>query len=146
MQRHDFPITGESIFKNLKFMVLMIIIVLVTTACATKRYPIATPMSSGEAQVLNCENLNLELIRADQIEKQIDETGQFDGRTVIGFLGDFGIGNGMAKDEARAALAERRRNIRDAQVSKGCIKAAPAAPAVQDQTKKGQANTDAGPR
>lgn len=111
--------------KNMTIILLIIAIGMITSACATKRYPIATPMSSGEATVLNCENLNLELIRADQVEKQINETGEFDGKTVIGFLGDFGIGNGMAKEEARTALAERRRTIRDAQISKGCIKAAP---------------------
>lgn len=111
--------------KGITVIILVIAVSMITSACATKRYPIATPMSSGESTVLNCENLNLELIRADQIEKQINETGEFDGKTVIGFLGDFGIGNGMAKEEARTALAERRRTIRDAQISKGCIKAAP---------------------
>lgn len=59
------------------------------------------------------------------MEKQINETGEFDAKTAIGVLGDFGIGNGMAKSEARSALAERRRTIREAQVSKGCLKAAP---------------------
>ena len=107
------------------FLLFTIFLFAAVTGCATKRYPIATPMSNSEASLLNCDNLNLELIRADQIDQQIEETGNFDGKTVIGFLGDFGIGNGMAKDEARAALAERRRTIRDAQTAKGCNKTAP---------------------
>lgn len=110
---------------NIKVILLFVAITIIASGCATKRYPLATPMSGSEASVLSCENLNLELIRADQIEKQINETGEFDGRTVLGFLGDFGIGNGMAKEEARSAVAARRISIREAQVNKGCIKAAP---------------------
>jgi len=110
---------------NIKLTLLIAIVAIAFTACATKRYPIATPMSSAEISLMTCENLELELLRADQVEKQINETGEFDAKTAIGFLGDFGIGNGMAKSEARSALAERRRTIHEAQVSKGCLKAAP---------------------
>ncbi len=110
---------------NIKVILLIAATTIAVSACATKRYPIATPMSPGEASLLSCENLALELVRTDQVEKQINETGQFDGKTILGVLGDFGIGNGMAKEEARSALAERRRTIREAQLSKGCIKAAP---------------------
>jgi len=90
-------------------------------ACATKRYPIATPLAQEEVALMTCKDISLELIRADQIEKQINETGSMDGRSVAGFLGDFGIGNGMAKDEARKALASRRAGLLDAYVKKNCI-------------------------
>jgi hypothetical protein len=104
-----------------QLVLLIAIIIFSTTACATKRYPIATPMSSAEASMMTCKDLQLELLRADQVEKKINETGEFDSKTVIGFLGDFGIGNGMAKSEARNALADRRRTIHEAQLSKGCV-------------------------
>lgn len=90
--------------------------------CATKRYPLATPVAPTEAGLLSCRDISLELARADQIEKQINETGKADYRTVAGFLGDFGIGNGMAKEEARKALNARRSALNELQVSKGCVK------------------------
>jgi len=41
------------------------------------------------------------------VQNEINATGQFDGRTVLGFLGDFGIGNGMAKSEAQKKSTAR---------------------------------------
>ena len=105
---------------NVKLITLVAIVALLFTACATKRYPIATPMSSSEASLMTCESLEIELIRTEQVEQQINQTGEFDSRTVLGFLGDFGIGNAMAKDEARTALSNRKVTIRDAQNNKGC--------------------------
>lgn len=104
-------------------IVKVLVIVLVSIAliaCATKRYPIATPLSTAEAKLMTCDSLALELLKADQVERQINETGEFDGRTVLGFLGDLGIGNAMAKDEARTAISQRRITVREAQQSKGC--------------------------
>ena len=107
---------------------------LLVCACATKRYPIAMPVAPEEIALMSCNDIALEIVRADLVEKQINETGTMDGRTVAGFLGDFGIGNGMAKDEARKALASRREGLHAAQIQKGCIaKDAAAAPAVSQQ-------------
>lgn len=92
------------------------------TGCATKRYPIATPLAPAEAALLTCKDIALELVRADQVEKQINDTGSMDIRSIAGFLGDFGIGNGMAKSEARKALATRRAALRDTELQKGCMK------------------------
>jgi hypothetical protein len=107
---------------NVKLTLLIAIAAIALNACATKRYPIATPLSQAEISLMTCENFELEMLRADQVAHQIDETGEFDGRTILGFLGDFGIGNGMAKSEAHNAIEVRKNTIREAQVSKGCIK------------------------
>jgi hypothetical protein len=77
---------------------------------------------------MTCHDLELEVLRADQTERKIIETGEFDGKSVLGCLGDFGIGNAMAKDEAQAAIFARRVSIRDAQISKGCQYIAPDEP------------------
>ena len=92
------------------------------TGCATKRYPIATPLASTEASLLGCRDIALELARVDQIEKQIDDTGALDWRSVAGFLGDFGIGNGMAKSEAHKAVNTRRAALREVQAKRDCVK------------------------
>ena len=75
---------------------------------------------------MTCRELQLELIEGEEIERQINATGEFDARTVFGFLGDFGIGNSMAKSKARSALSKRISSIRAAQARKGCLGKVPA--------------------
>jgi hypothetical protein len=90
------------------------------SGCATKRYPIATELSAAEIELMDCEDLALELARADQIDAQINDTAETDWRSVAGFLGDYGIGNAMAKSEAESALSDRKLSIRAAQARQGC--------------------------
>ena len=62
------------------------------SGCATKSYPTAVPLSSAEAERMTCGDLELEIVRAEQIENKINETGSFDGKTALGFLGDLALG------------------------------------------------------
>ncbi|OLF74009.1 hypothetical protein AWH62_07630 [Maricaulis sp. W15] len=91
------------------------------SACATKRYPIATPLSAAEIELMDCNDLQLEIVRTEQVQHQITETAETDWRSVAGFLGDYGIGNAMAKSEAETALSERLQSIRAAQARHGCM-------------------------
>lgn len=93
---------------------------MLVTGCATKRYPIATAWSQAEADAMDCNQLRLELIRARQVEQQIAETADFDWRSVAGFLGDYGIGNAMAKSDADRAIRQRISGIQEAQRAKSC--------------------------
>lgn len=74
--------------------------ILMLSGCATKQYPQAPAMTSAEADSFDCRDVGVELAKAQSIKHEIDATGQFDGRTVLGVLGDFGVGNGMAKSDA----------------------------------------------
>lgn len=96
-------------------------IILVTAGCATKRYPIATPLSGTEAALMTCRELALELARTEETQAKIADTSGTDWRSAAGFLGDFGIGNAMAKSEAEKALANRRTSVMTAQAEKGCL-------------------------
>lgn len=98
----------------------MLVGILALGACATKRYPIATPLSSAEISQMNCRELNLEIIRAEQVQLQISNTAQMDWRSVAGFLGDYGIGNAMAKNDAEKAVRARIASIREAQAKSNC--------------------------
>lgn len=89
-------------------------------ACATKQYPIATPVSSAELTTMTCRELELELIRGEQVQIQIEKTGELNWRSVAGFLGDYGIGNTLAKNEASKALFVRMSALRNARNAKGC--------------------------
>jgi hypothetical protein len=90
------------------------------SGCATKRYPIATPLGSAEQEAMTCRELDLELIRADEVRKQISQTATTDWRSVAGFLGDYGIGNAMAKNDAEKAINTRVAAINDAKAKKRC--------------------------
>lgn len=90
------------------------------SACATKRYPIATTFTQAEAAAMNCNDLRLELIRAEQVQAQIADTANLDWRSAAGFLGDFGIGNAMARSDADKAITTRIAGIRQAQADKRC--------------------------
>ena len=88
--------------------------------CATKRYPIATTFSPAESAAMDCDDLILELIRAEQVQAQIADTADLDWRSAAGFLGDFGIGNAMARSDADKAITQRIAAIRSAQAQKSC--------------------------
>lgn len=94
---------------------------LALTACATKQYPIATPLSGTEASMLNCRELAIELAKTEEMQAKIADTAEVDWRSGAAFLADFGIGNAMAKSEAEKALSTRRTSIMTAQANQGCM-------------------------
>lgn len=100
--------------------VVALVAALGVSGCATKRYPIAQQWTAAEAEALDCNGLRLELVRAQQVQNQIAETADFDWRSVAGFLGDYGIGNAMAKSDADKAIRERIAGIQTAQRNKRC--------------------------
>lgn len=91
------------------------------SGCATKRYPIATELSAVERAELTCRELGIEIAKTEETQAKIADTSEIDWRSGAGFLGDFGIGNAMAKSEAEKALADRKASIREAQVTKDCL-------------------------
>jgi hypothetical protein len=99
----------------------MAVAAIAISGCATKRYPIATPLSDAEQSVMTCRELDLEVIRADEVRKQISDTATTDWRSVAGFLGDYGIGNAMAKNDAEKAINIRVTALNSAKARKGCV-------------------------
>lgn len=88
------------------------------SGCATKQYPQAPSVTSEEALALDCKAVTQELAKMHSVQTEINSTGQFDGRTVLGFLGDFGIGNGMAKTEAQKKATSRISQLESLKASK----------------------------
>lgn len=106
--------------KKFAIVATVAVVALSASACATKRYPIATTFTSAEAAAMDCNDLRLEMIRAEQIQAQIADTANPDWRSAAGFLGDFGIGNAMARSDADRAITQRIAGIRQAQAQKNC--------------------------
>jgi len=106
--------------KKTAIVATVAVVALSVSACATKRYPIATQWSSAEAEAMDCNDLRLERLRATQDQTQIAETADLDWRSVAGFRGDYGIGNAMAKSDADRAIRTRIAGIEEAQRAKSC--------------------------
>lgn len=77
------------------------------SACATKQYPQAYTLTDNEIAVYNCEDIRKEIVKNKAILMQIEETGHFNELTILGVVGDLGIGNGIAKDKARSHAKQR---------------------------------------
>lgn len=92
---------------TMKKLVVIIPLALLLSACATKQYPQTPAVTKEESALLHCDSLKLEIAKARSIQEDIEKTGEFNGKTVLGFLGDFGIGNGIAKGEAREKVSAR---------------------------------------
>lgn len=101
---------------------------LMLSACATKQYGRLAPVSAFEMTGYTCREIALELSKVDAFDQQVREQAGFDGRSALGVLGDFGIGNSMAKGGAEKSSIERRRQLQMLAAQKGCG-AAPAPPA-----------------
>jgi hypothetical protein len=101
-------------------IVLVVGLSFVVSACATKQYGRVQGISEAERQMYSCRDIILEMEKVKAFENQIEDTGATDWRTVAGFLGDFGIGNGMAKDEARASARLRRTDLEGLWIRKAC--------------------------
>lgn len=56
---------------------------------------------------MDCRDIKTEIAKTRSIQQDIEKTGEFDGKTILGFLGDFGIGNGIAKGDAREKVSAR---------------------------------------
>ncbi|KAA9001696.1 hypothetical protein FJU30_05220 [Affinibrenneria salicis] len=97
-----------------------IAIVFLLSACATKQYPQAPSVTADESAVFDCRALSQEIAKTKSVQSEIERTGEFDGRTVLGFLGDFGIGNGMAKSEARQKASARLSQLTKLKAARKC--------------------------
>lgn len=81
---------------------------------------------------MDCNDLELEDARIATVRRQIDDTADTDWRSVAGFLGDWGIGNSMAKSDASKAVRDREASVRAAKVQKGCRNTVPPATSSSD--------------
>lgn len=101
-----------------KQRVLLVLLTLILTGCATKQYPQAAAITPEETATLNCNALDQELVKAHSVQSDIEQTGQFDALTVLGFIGDFGLGNGIAKYNATHKAEKRVTELQSLKAAK----------------------------
>ena len=95
--------------------------VCVLGGCATKRYGRLQPVSSVEAASYTCRELAIEVSKVEAFLLQVQEGAEVDGASVLGFLGDLGIGNAIEKNAAEKSARERLEQLRELQADKGCL-------------------------
>jgi len=111
---------GRLVSSRVTFCVI-VCAAIVLTACSTKRYGRQTPLSPGERASLTCAEIDREIEKSTYFIEDIQrQRRELTGAHVLGFLGDFGIGNVMEGDAAEASGMERRDQLRALRSEKGC--------------------------
>lgn len=104
----------------MKHRVLIAVAAVAVTGCATKQYGRLQPLSSYEMSQYTCRDIAIELSKVDAFDQQIRDQARFNGASALGILGDFGVGNAMAKGGAVKSSIERRRQLDMLSAQKGC--------------------------
>lgn len=93
---------------------------LLTSACATKRYGRLQPLTGAERVGYSCKDIDIEIAKVQAFQAQVAEGARFNMASVLGILGDYGIGNSMERHEADASAARRLVELSDLKAEKGC--------------------------
>lgn len=88
--------------------------------CATKNHGRLAPVSSLEKTELTCREIDIEISKVHAFLTQVSDKSQIDGRSVLGFLGDFGIGNAMERSAAEESARKRLDELTTLRAAKGC--------------------------
>ena len=105
--------------KKITFVTLAF--VFMVSACATQRYGRLQRITPAEADYLTCEAIDVEIEKGNAFIKATnDKDAEFTGKDVLGFLGDFGIGNSMEHTDAIESATERLHDLAELKKQKGC--------------------------
>lgn len=91
------------------------------SGCATKRYGRLQPLTGAERVHYDCKDVDLEIAKVGAFQTQVAEGAQFNMASVLGILGDYGIGNSMERSAAEASAARRMKELNDLKAEKGCM-------------------------
>lgn len=90
------------------------------SGCATKRYGRLQPLTGAERVAYTCREVDLEIAKVQAFQHQVTQGAQFNMASVLGILGDYGIGNSMERGAAEASAAKRLQDLYDARAEKQC--------------------------
>ena len=93
----------------------------VLSGCATKRYGRLQPLTGAEKVAYTCRDVDIEIAKVGAFQQQVAEGAQFNMASVLGILGDYGIGNSMERNAAEASAARRLKELNDLKAEKGCL-------------------------
>ena len=103
---------------KMKKIFLCVLGALALSGCATKQYPQVPSVTSEESSLMTCDDVKLEIAKTRSLQREIEITGDFDERTILGAIGDLGIGNGIAKSDAQEKGARRLQQLQSLETVK----------------------------
>lgn len=103
-----------------KIILAAVVPAVLLSGCATKRYGRLTPLTGAERVAYTCRDVDLEIAKVQAFQQQVIEGAQFNMASVLGILGDYGIGNSMERNSAEASAARRLGQLNDLKAEKGC--------------------------
>ena len=100
---------------------ILLAVVLVLAGCAVQRFGRLSPLSEVEKQTLTCREIGIEIAKAEEFLFSVRRTrNDTNAAHVLGFLGDFGIGNSMEGNAAEQSGDVRLKELKDLSVRKAC--------------------------
>ncbi|NUE95528.1 hypothetical protein GYW75_03880 [Gilliamella sp. ESL0232] len=103
-----------------KLNLLILCLALVLTGCATKNYGRQGELTQYEKETMTCREIALEKAKVQGFIEHVDKESKFDGRSVLSFLGDFGVGNVIEKGEALKSANRRLEQLKEVEEKKDC--------------------------
>lgn len=104
----------------LGWVLLFLVLAVLLSACATKRYGRLTPVAPLEAERMTCEDIAVDLARVAEFERQIASGAQINALSILAFANDLGIGNAIERQSAERTARERRAQLEALAVERGC--------------------------
>jgi len=101
--------------------IVVVVAALLLAGCATKNYGRQGELTDYEKSTMTCREIALEEAKVMGFLDHVQKESEFDGRSVLSFLGDFGIGNMMEKDNAIKSANTRLKQLQAVSAEKGCI-------------------------
>jgi hypothetical protein len=98
--------------------------------CATKTYGRQGGLTDFERNSLSCREIDVDIARTDGFIQRVNSESKFDGKDVLAFLGDFGIGNNMEKSAALESANTRMSQLNSLRAAKCGAYTPEAAPAI----------------
>lgn len=105
---------------NAAVVALALVSVCAASGCRTKNNGRLMDVSEVERRELDCREIDIELAKCDEFIKAVEENHELDGRAVLSFLGDFGIGNSMERSEALESARNRQEQLQALKTAKAC--------------------------
>lgn len=93
---------------------------LALSACATKNYGRLQPLTGAERAAYTCRDIDIEIAKVGAFQQQVIEGAQFNVASVLGILGDYGIGNSMERGAAEKSAIQRLNQLNDLKAERGC--------------------------
>ncbi|MGA0610548.1 hypothetical protein [Caldimonas sp. KR1-144] len=121
---------------NKIFAIALIACAALSAGCATKNYGRQGELTSVERSSMTCRELELETAKVHGFLQRVEKESEFDARSVLSFLGDFGVGNVMEKSSAVESANTRLAQLQQVRTQRGCTAtvAQPPAAAPADPT------------